>query len=202
VVGGLNKFGNDYWDHPDGQHGTRRGAAIDIYVPAEDYLFYLPNIRISTNPERYLLERHSGVSYAAAVVTGVLAMMWNANPGISNEAHVQILLETADDLVLPNGDRVRRVNAYEAVKQAYAGPIDDPSPVPVARHRQADRSAPIPRQHAPQARRAVGMNRFALPDLVSHGLIRTVNSARMDKEPAIPGAHATFYPAHRRRGKS
>ena len=75
---------------------------MDIYAPAEDYLFYLPNIRISTNPERFLKERQSGVSFSASVVTGVLSMMWNANPCMTNAAHVQALLNTADEITLPN----------------------------------------------------------------------------------------------------
>ncbi|MDA2918770.1 S8/S53 family peptidase [Desulfobacterota bacterium AH_259_B03_O07] len=117
IVGALNKAGNDYWEDPIQNKGTRRGSAIDIYAPGEDYLIYLPNAI-------GLQERLSGVSFAAPVVSGVLAMMWNANPCMSNSAHVRTLLNTADDITLPGGDVVRRLNAYRAVKQAY----DDGAP--------------------------------------------------------------------------
>jgi len=38
---------------------------------------------------------------------------------MSNEAHVQTLLDAADSIRTASGDTLRRVNAFAAVKRAY-----------------------------------------------------------------------------------
>jgi len=110
IVGALDRTGTTYWDSPDGTHGTRRGAAVDIYAPGEAFTL---GPDVTTAPASV-----DGASFAAPIVSGVLAMMWNANPCMTNEAHVQALLDTADSIHIAS-DTIRRVNAYAAVKRAY-----------------------------------------------------------------------------------
>ena len=84
----------------------RRGAAVDIYAPGEAFTLGPDGTTAPASVD--------GASFAAPIVSGVLAMMWNANPCMSNEAHVQTLLDTADSIRTPSGDTLRRVNAYAA----------------------------------------------------------------------------------------
>jgi len=91
---------------------------VDIYAPGEAFTL---GPDATTAPASV-----DGASFAAPIVSGVLAMMWNANPCMTNEAHVQALLDTADSIRTPSGDTIRRVNAYAAVKRLtrWAGRAD------------------------------------------------------------------------------
>ena len=92
IVGALDRTGTTYWEATNGTNGTRRGAAVDIYAPGEAF---------TLGPETVAEHSADGASFAAPIVSGVLAMMWNANPCMTNEAHVQTLLDTADSIHPP-----------------------------------------------------------------------------------------------------
>lgn len=108
TVGALNRSGTAYWDYGE-QQGTRRGSGVDIFAPGEPHSVQYYN-RSAEIP---------GTSFAAPLVSGVLALMWNANPCASNADHIRWLLESADRVPMPDGRTIRRLNAAKAVRMAY-----------------------------------------------------------------------------------
>jgi subtilisin family serine protease len=107
VVGGLNQSGTDYWTEPS--QGTRKGKAVNIYAPAEK----LTGIESETTTRV-----DSGTSYATPIVSGVVAMMLNANPTLWPSDVRQILKDTADLVAVSDGSQIPRLNAYAAVEKA------------------------------------------------------------------------------------
>ena len=70
-----------------------------------------------------------GTSMAAPHVVGVAALVWSANPKLTNQQVREILCRTADDLGPPGRDEkfgCGRVNAYKAVKAAQGEAVGPP----------------------------------------------------------------------------
>lgn len=86
------------------------GADIDLAAPGTDIYSTLPH-------NKY--EFMSGTSMATPVVAGVAALVWSANPSLTNAQIEERLYETADDLG-PAGKDIfygyGRINASKAVK--------------------------------------------------------------------------------------
>ncbi|MEO1370703.1 MAG: S8/S53 family peptidase, partial [Acidobacteriota bacterium] len=104
VVGALNRRGDDLWRSGFGV-GTGTGDGVDLYAPGEDLVV----------ADRWgALTADSGTSYAAPLVSGVVAMVQNLAPTLDAPAVRSLLVETGDKIATSGGD-VRRLNAYRAV---------------------------------------------------------------------------------------
>ena len=105
IVGALDRAGQDLWI--DGADGTATGDGIDLYAPGADIAVIDPSAGLIND---------SGTSYAAPMVTGVVAMMQNLDPTLDAPAIRSILIESGDKISPPSGTgSVRRLNAFRAV---------------------------------------------------------------------------------------
>ncbi|MEM1177374.1 MAG: S8/S53 family peptidase [Acidobacteriota bacterium] len=105
LVGALNHRGDDLWIH--GPHGTATGDAVDLYAPGE-------NIEAFEGPSSIRLL--TGTSFAAPMVSGVVAMMQNLEPTLYPAAVRAILVATADPIQTSTGQVVPRLNARRALE--------------------------------------------------------------------------------------
>ena len=106
VVGALNDHGNELW-LLDANNGTATGPGVDVYAPGE-------NFRVIMVDRWTTLD--SGTSYAAPLVSCVVAMMLNVDPTLAPWTVRDILVKSADSVKVSGGvGGVRRVNAYRAV---------------------------------------------------------------------------------------
>ena len=106
---------------------------IDISAPGVSMFstsVYSPeNTKNGAKFNKYYDGYWSGTSMAAPVVSGVLALIMQANPNLDRDEVVEILLDTSDNVNKLNPDYfgklgVGRVNAYEAVKKAKENFVD------------------------------------------------------------------------------
>ncbi len=99
----------------------------------------------------------AGTSMASPHVAGVAALVWSANPGLSNAQVSHILTSTADDLGAPGRDDVfgtGRVNAAAAVAAASSAPTATPTLSPTATRTGTPTRTATPTQtpaHSPTA---------------------------------------------------
>ena len=121
-VGGLQ------WDsivkHEASNYGSDAEAdSVDIYTSYETWVPEYTDAGIYQNNAI----KRGGTSYSAPLVSGVVALMKSANPGISARSVVNCLLTTAHTFgrTHPYGGNQRRLNAFEAVNCA-AGRVDYP----------------------------------------------------------------------------
>ncbi len=99
VVGGLNEIGSKLWVGGTGV-GSATGAGVDLYAPAENLDVLIRDAQIVTD---------SGTSFAAPLVTSVVAMMQNLDPTLDSWEVRDILIKTAD------AGTYRRLNAIKAL---------------------------------------------------------------------------------------
>jgi subtilisin family serine protease len=107
VVGALNPQGTDLWIEST-TTGTATGAGVDLYAPGQD---------LTVVEAWKSTKQASGTSFAAPLVSGVVAMMQNIDPSL-NPWEIRDILVKTGDLVSPStgGSAVRRLNAYRAVR--------------------------------------------------------------------------------------
>jgi hypothetical protein len=105
-VGGWTK--DDALRHLESNYGEGRGETVDIYGP---YVVYGPSL---LNPTPDILVENRGTSLSTPFVAGVAALVWNANPALSN-VQVWDLLRSN---VTIGKDGIPMVNAYRPVRQA------------------------------------------------------------------------------------
>lgn len=101
------------------------GSYVDISAPGE-------NVLSLQGPSSYAY--WNGTSFSSPITAGVVALMISANPGLSNQAVVDLLLRNADDIGSAGYDVYYgngRVNAYRAVAAAANSTTIDQIP-PVA----------------------------------------------------------------------
>lgn len=122
----LNHSGFDYADTivvgatkpTDEKAGfSSHGLAIDVVAPGVD---------IWTTIRGGLYAEETGTSFATPIVSGVLAMIWSANPFLTPDEVQQMLYETVDDIGPPGEDNTfghGRVNLYKAVQAATQGDL-------------------------------------------------------------------------------
>lgn len=120
-VGGMD------WDSTDKASGSNYGSdaendSVDIYGP---YDVWVPEVTADGTVTGDIIRR-GGTSYSAPFVSGVIALIHAARPGISAAAAVNCLLRSAhtDVDVHGAGGNQRRVNAFGAV--ACAGRLSFP----------------------------------------------------------------------------
>lgn len=106
VVGALNTDGTALWiDGPE--TGTATGPGVDVYAPGEGLQVVEAERSVVTG---------SGTSYAAPLVSCIAAMMLNVKPSLDPREVRDILVQTADILMLDGGQgTIRRVNARRAI---------------------------------------------------------------------------------------
>ncbi len=86
-------------------------TTVDVAAPGVDIYSSLPGKSYGFN---------SGTSMAAPHVSGVVGLLFSANPSLTGQQAKEILLETVDPLASLEGKMVTggRINAYKAVKDA------------------------------------------------------------------------------------
>lgn len=95
------------------------GLAKDICAPGRDILSTIPTGLSPMN-----VDVKWGTSMSAPIVSGVIALMYSANPNLTNDQVKHILYSTAVDLGAEGKDMYfgwGRVNAYAAVLRACEG---------------------------------------------------------------------------------
>ncbi|BCR04430.1 hypothetical protein DESUT3_14990 [Desulfuromonas versatilis] len=107
--------------------GSNFGSHIDLVAPGQGILSTIPG-------NRY--QAWDGTSMAAPHVAGVAALVWSANPSLTNDQVADILIKTADDQVgnptedVPGWDpyygwgRLNALRAVEMALQAGGGPAE------------------------------------------------------------------------------
>jgi subtilisin family serine protease len=115
ALAGLQEYGSNYGDH------------IDVVAPG-NYIYGLSHFSDTDYGTQM-----SGTSQAAPLVTGIAALVWGREPGLTLEALVQRLTASAEDGVgdpaedTPGWDRYYgygRVNAYRALTNMTGdGPV-------------------------------------------------------------------------------
>lgn len=100
------------------------GSYVDLAAPGENVLSLQGAASYSS---------WNGTSFSSPITAGVVALMISANPGLSNQAVVDLLLRNADDIGSAGYDVYYgngRVNAYRAVAAAAnAATLDQTPPV-------------------------------------------------------------------------
>lgn len=100
------------------------GSYVDLSAPGENVL----SLQGASSYSSW-----NGTSFSSPITAGVVALMISANPGLSNQAVVDLLLRNADDIGSAGYDVYYgngRVNAYRAVAAAAnAGTTDQTPPV-------------------------------------------------------------------------
>jgi type VII secretion-associated serine protease mycosin len=113
TVSGTTRDGGA-WD------GSIADPAVDIAAPAQDIIGAAPKARFRSG-----FAVGSGTSGAAAIVSGVLALIWSRYPGLSADAVVDRLLRTAQDKGPPGRDDqfgAGLVDPYAAVTAVLPSP--------------------------------------------------------------------------------
>ena len=70
----------------------------------------------------------SGTSFSAPMVSGLAALIWSANPSLTNDQVWAVLKNSSDDLGFPGADQYfgfGRINAFKAVQLAVNGTFSD-----------------------------------------------------------------------------
>lgn len=100
------------------------GSYVDLAAPGENVLTLQGGASYAS---------WSGTSFSSPIASGVAALMISANPALSNQEAVDLLLRNADDIGSAGYDTsfgYGRVNAYRAVAAAVAaGSVDRTPPV-------------------------------------------------------------------------
>lgn len=112
---------------------SSRGYQVDIAAPGEDIYSVRGKTQLATGPEDLLLSAPeagadapfymaiSGTSMAAPHITGIVALMYQANPRLTPQLVEEVIERTAADLGDPGKDHSYGygfVDAYKAVKVA------------------------------------------------------------------------------------
>lgn len=109
-VGGLAD--NSVERHPSSNYG---GENVDIFGPFRVYAGIDPSETQGRNRVR------DGTSFSSPFVAGVAALVWAANPSLTDDQVWSILRNTAHKVTMPGNNSVilrRYVNAFAAVRQA------------------------------------------------------------------------------------
>lgn len=104
ITGSVREIFKDYYNY-----GSEVIAAPDeICAPIKD------------GDDKYDRDYTIGTSFATPIVSGIAALVWAANPSLTNSNVRHIIEKSVDTLeaTFPNGQRIRRVNAYKAVLAA------------------------------------------------------------------------------------
>jgi subtilisin family serine protease len=113
TVSGTNRDGGA-WD------GSIADPAVDVTAPAQDIIGAAPKARYSSG-----FAIGSGTSGAAAIVSGVLALIWSKYPGLDADGVVDRLLRTARDAGPPGRDDqfgAGVVDPYAALTASFPSP--------------------------------------------------------------------------------
>ena len=77
---------------------SNRGARIDVVAPADNIIWTIPP-QFEVNEFEYTLKGTGGTSTAAPHVTGVIALMYQANPALPGNEAKRILCENYSELI-------------------------------------------------------------------------------------------------------
>lgn len=103
---------------------SERGTFVDLAAPGVVILSSVPRGQGRVPALGGDYDFMSGTSMAAPLVAGLAALVWSANPALSNEQVAHFLESTALDLGPPGKDELfgyGRINAYAAVRAATTG---------------------------------------------------------------------------------
>ena len=98
------------------------GPQIDVTAPATSVFTTLPGNGYTSG---------TGTSFSTSIVAGVFALIFSANPDLTNIEAQEILFNSADDVGIKGWDKYfgwGRVNAGRAVEMALPADIISPSP--------------------------------------------------------------------------
>ncbi len=77
---------------------SNRGARIDVVAPADDIIWTIPP-EFEVNGFEYILKGSGGTSTAAPHITGVIALMYQANPSLPGDEAKRIICENYSELI-------------------------------------------------------------------------------------------------------